>query len=40
VYAEPLDTITQLDGRRKLMAILALVLFVLLFTPVPLSFML
>ncbi|HWR66886.1 MAG TPA: site-2 protease family protein [Bellilinea sp.] len=40
VYAEPLDTITQLDGRRKMLAILALVIFVLVFTPVPLVLML
>jgi len=40
VYAEPLDTITPLDGRRKLMAIAALVIFVLVFTPVPLVYML
>lgn len=38
-YAEPLDQITQLDSRRKAFAILALVLFVLTFTPVPLSLM-
>ena len=40
VYAEPLDTITQLDGRRKALAILALVIFLLVFTPVPLAYML
>ncbi len=40
VYAEPLDTITPLDTRRKWMAILALVIFVLVFTPVPLAYML
>lgn len=39
IYAEPLDTITQLDPRRKFMAILALVIFVLVFTPVPLSYL-
>jgi len=40
VYAEPLDTITQLDGRRRALAILALVIFLLVFTPVPLMYML
>lgn len=37
VYAEPLDQITPLDSKRKALAILALVIFVLVFTPVPLS---
>ncbi len=36
VYAEPLDDITPLDTRRKVLAVLALVVFVLTFTPVPL----
>lgn len=36
VYAEPLDQITQLDGRRKALAVLAMVVFILTFTPVPL----
>jgi membrane-associated protease RseP (regulator of RpoE activity) len=35
-YAEPLDQITPIDGRRKILGIIALVLFVLLFIPVPL----
>jgi len=35
-YAEPLDQITQLDRRRKLIAILGIIIFVLVFTPVPL----
>jgi membrane-associated protease RseP (regulator of RpoE activity) len=35
-YAEPLDQITPLDGRRKALAAVALLLFVLTFTPVPL----
>jgi len=35
-YAEPLDQITTLDGRRKLVALLALLVFLLTFTPVPL----
>jgi membrane-associated protease RseP (regulator of RpoE activity) len=38
LHAEPLDEITPLDPRRKVMAILAMVLFVLVFTPVPLMF--
>jgi Zn-dependent protease len=37
VYAEPLDQITTLDPRRKAMAILGLVIFVIVFTPVPLQ---
>jgi len=36
VYAEPLDQITSLDPRRKAIAILGIILFLLLFTPVPL----
>ncbi len=36
-YAEPLDQITPLDNTRKLLAILALILFILCFSPVPLS---
>jgi membrane-associated protease RseP (regulator of RpoE activity) len=39
VYAEPLDQITPLNKGRILLAVLALVLFLLTFTPVPLSFM-
>lgn len=35
-YAEPLDQITPLDGRRKALAVLALLIFALVFTPVPL----
>ncbi len=35
-YAEPLDQITQLDLRRKLIAILGIIIFILVFTPVPL----
>lgn len=38
-YAEPLDQITQLDGKRKLLGYIALVIFVLTFIPVPLSVM-
>ncbi len=38
-YAEPLDQITPLDGKRKLLGIIALIIFVLTFIPVPLSVM-
>ncbi len=36
-HAEPLDQITELDPRRKIMAVLGLVIFFLIFTPVPLQ---
>lgn len=36
-HAEPLDQITQLDPRRKRIAIFVLILFLLLFTPIPLT---
>jgi hypothetical protein len=36
-FAEPLDQITELDPTRRLLAILALVIFVLVITPVPLA---
>jgi len=36
IYAEPLDQITQLDGRRKAIALLGLLIFILVFIPVPL----
>lgn len=36
VHAEPLDQITELDNKRKVLAIIGLVVFVLTFTPVPL----
>jgi membrane-associated protease RseP (regulator of RpoE activity) len=36
VYAEPLDLITPLDNRRKLLALVGLIVFVLVFMPVPL----
>ncbi|HEY9076639.1 MAG TPA: site-2 protease family protein [Anaerolineaceae bacterium] len=36
-HAEPLDQITPLDARRKWLAILAILLFFLVFTPVPLN---
>ncbi|MFC1878448.1 site-2 protease family protein [Chloroflexota bacterium] len=37
VYAEPLDQITQLDSSRKAFALLGILLFILVFTPVPLK---
>lgn len=36
-YAQPLDTITPLDPKRRVLAIVGLLIFVLTFTPVPLS---
>ena len=36
VHAEPLDQITELDPTRRALAVLVLVIFVLIFTPVPL----
>jgi membrane-associated protease RseP (regulator of RpoE activity) len=36
IYAEPLDQITALDSRRKAVAMLGVILFILVFTPVPL----
>ncbi|MCL4369157.1 MAG: site-2 protease family protein [Actinobacteria bacterium] len=35
-YAQPLDELTPLDTRRKLLAVAGLILFVLVFSPVPL----
>jgi membrane-associated protease RseP (regulator of RpoE activity) len=35
-YAEPLDDVTPLDGRRKLLAVLTLIIFILVFVPIPL----
>ncbi len=37
VHAEPLDQITPLDPRRKLIAILGIIVFILVFVPVPLQ---
>lgn len=37
-YAEPMDDVTPLDGRRRAVAIATLVLFVLVFVPIPLRF--
>lgn len=36
-HAQPLDGITPLDGRRKALAVFGLILFFLVFTPVPLQ---
>ncbi len=36
LYAEPLDTITQLDPPRKALAMIGILLFVVIFIPVPL----
>lgn len=36
-HAEPLDQITRLDPRRRMIAIVVLVIFVLIFTPIPLQ---
>lgn len=35
VHAEPLDDVTELDGRRRWLAIATLILFVLVFVPIP-----
>jgi Zn-dependent protease len=35
-HAQPLDQITRLDGKRKLIALLGLIIFILIFTPIPL----
>jgi hypothetical protein len=34
-HAEPLDQITRLDARRKILAVVVLVVFLLVLTPVP-----
>ena len=36
-HAEPLDQITELDRKRKILGVLALIVFVLVFVPVPLT---
>lgn len=36
-HAEPLDQITEVDGTRKVLAVLTLILFVLVITPIPLT---
>lgn len=38
-YAQPLEDITPLNSRRRAVAIFGLILFVLVFTPIPLRFM-
>ncbi len=35
MHAEPLDQITELDPQRRLLALLGLIVFILVFTPVP-----
>lgn len=35
-YAQPLDEITPLDGKRRTLAVLGMIIFILVFTPVPL----
>ena len=35
IYAEPLDDVTPLDHRRRLIAIISLILFFLVFVPIP-----
>jgi membrane-associated protease RseP (regulator of RpoE activity) len=35
-HAQPLDQITELDSKRKIMAWVGLILFLLVFTPIPL----
>jgi membrane-associated protease RseP (regulator of RpoE activity) len=39
-YAEPMDQITPLDRQRKALAVLALIIFILVFIPVPLTMVL
>ncbi len=36
-HAEPLDQITPLDPKRKALAILGVIIFLLVFMPIPLS---
>jgi hypothetical protein len=37
-YAEPADQITELDTKRKALAVFGLIVFILVFVPVPLTF--
>lgn len=39
-YAEPLDQITPLDTKRKVLGVIALIMFIITFIPVPLSIIL
>ena len=36
-YAEPADQITPLDSKRKILAIIGLIIFLLVFIPVPIT---
>lgn len=36
-YAEPMDQITELDGKRRVLGIIALIVFIITFIPIPLS---
>ena len=36
-YAEPMDQITELDGKRRALGIIALIVFIITFIPIPLS---
>ncbi len=38
IYAKPLDMITPMDNRRKLIAVFSLIVFALTFVPIPFSF--
>lgn len=38
MHAEPLDQITELDPQRRLLAFLGLIVFILVFTPVPMMY--
>ncbi|HMN12469.1 MAG TPA: site-2 protease family protein, partial [Bellilinea sp.] len=35
--AEPLDMITEIDGKRKVLGVIALIIFILIFIPIPLK---
>jgi hypothetical protein len=39
-YAQPLDDVTRLDPRRRAIAIFSLVLFFLVFVPIPIQLVL
>jgi hypothetical protein len=36
-HAEPLDTVTPLSPRHRALAVIGLILFLLIFTPIPLQ---